>query len=104
MKKKVTISYGSAWGANGTHYSQWIRVRCTRAEFNYNNRLMVRRKELSRGVLCDHNFDLYAKTLHEGVNYTNLTTCAFFANAYGFADNKRYKTDRNTIIDIVIKD
>ena len=102
--KKVTISYGSAWNNNGTHYSQWVRIHCTRAEFEKNNRLMLRRKELSRGVMCDHNFDLYAKTLHEGINYTNLTTCAFFANAYGFADNKRYKTDRNTIIDIVVKD
>ncbi len=102
--KKVTISYGSAWNNKGTHYSQWVRVRCTRAEFEKNNRLMLRRKELNRGIMCDHNFDLYAKTLHEGINYTNLTTCAFFANAYGFADNKRYKTDRNTIIDIVITD
>ena len=101
---KVTISYGSAWNKNGTHYSQWVRIHCTRSEFDKNNRLMLRRKELSRGVMCDHNFDLYAKTLHEGVNYTNATTCAFFANAYGFADNKRYKTDRNTIIDIVITD
>lgn len=101
---KVTISYGSAWNNKGTHYSQWVRVHCTRAEFEKNNRLMIRRKELSRGVMCDHYFDLCAKTLHEGVNYTNATTCAFFANAYGFADNKRYKTDRNTIIDIVITD
>ena len=101
---QVKISYGETFDSRGTHYTQWIRVNCTREEFNKCNGLMLRRIELSRGIMCDHQFSLYAKTLHEGVNYTNLTTCTAFANFYGFADNKRYKTDRNSIIDIVITD
>ena len=93
---KITISYGSRFGNEGTHYTQLIKISCTRSEFEFNNKLM----EINKYTL--NSFRLYGNRLHEGLNYTNCTTCAFFAEIYGFADNKRYKSNRNTIIDISV--
>lgn len=93
---KITISYGSRFDNEGTHYTQLIKIKCTRSEFEHNNFLMDVNKHRY------HSFRLYGNRLHEGLNYTNVTTCEFFSDVYGFKTNKRYKRNRNTIIDISV--
>lgn len=81
---------------NGTVYRQCINVEIRQAELTWFNNIV------SRARMQQPNPMYNAKELHEGVNYCNLTTSRLFAERFGMSEDKRYKTDRNTMIKIKV--
>lgn len=94
------ISYQSKWNNEGTHYSQTINVKLNREEFRKLNYDIATAKLNAPSY---HDYKMYLDTFKRGINYTKLTQCKFFATHFNIINNdKRYKTDRNTIVIIDI--
>lgn len=90
------ISYQSKWNNEGTHYSQTINVRLSKEEFKLFNDNIILSKLNAPSY---HDYKLYLNTFKKGVNYTKLTQAMYFAEYFNIINNdKRYKTDRNTIV------
>ena len=81
---------------NGTVYCQCINVEMRQAELTWFNNIVGRARMQQPNPMYN------AKELHEGINYCNLTTSRLFAERFGMSEDKRYKTDRNTMIKIKV--
>lgn len=97
----MRISYQKRYGNNGTVFRQMVKI--TRRELNLINFAIALEIENNYKNYKDYSWDynsatLYLELLTEEVNYTNLTTNRFIAK---LLNNKRLKTDRNTIYQVI---
>lgn len=97
---KYKISYLQKFNEEGTSYNQTIKINLSREEFRGLNRFLAV-KQLNMPSYAYEK--LYLDTLKRGINYPTLTTTKYFITYFhNILDDKRFKTDRNTIIIINI--
>ena len=98
------ISYRSEFSTTGTHYNQTLSVRMSANEISrFNNAISERKKAIDKMFIRGWNesqFQIFARHLKKGLNFTTLTTRDFFCKFFGIID-KRLK-DRNTLIKITL--
>lgn len=93
------ISYNTVFALDGTVYRQTINASMGREEFRGLNRFIAVTK---LDALPGSGAKLYLDTFKKGTNHATLSQSSHFARHFGLLSDKRYKTDRNTIIRINI--
>lgn len=89
-----TISYQKEWSPKGTTYDQKISATVSFAEwFNLTTMIFLEKRKTIEN-------QMYLHRIHEGKNYTTLTTRNFFCKHFGIQSKRLL--DRNTIIDLQI--
>lgn len=103
----MKVSYQKQWGADGTVYRQTIRISMSRKSLELLNDWAVnfarkfKHGDTFYGHLVEPNN--IKKPLFEGKNYLKLSQFWALYYLYELQDNKRVKTDRNTILLIEIE-
>lgn len=98
--KSVKVAH-NIWATDkeGFTYTQRITIHLTKVELlSFNTYVLDKVLSNDRP---NYNEKLYLKRLSYGDNYTNNTTRRNFVEYFHLTDNKRIKTDRNTIIRVI---
>lgn len=99
--EKLKVSYQKEWSSEGTVYDQKVKV--SKSVLTQINEEIMKAKENKVHELFFNNHDyIYLNELKEGSNFTTLTTARIVKNELSKMniDTKRFKTDRNTIIEL----
>lgn len=100
--EKLKISYQKEWSNDGTVYDQKVKV--SKSVLTQINEEIMKAKESKVHELFFNNHDyIYLNELKEDKNFTTLTTARIVKNELSKMniDTKRFKTDRNTIIELI---
>lgn len=100
---KYKISYVKDWSKEGTFYDQKVTVKASKSLVRKINReIKAIHKEInSKRIRSNEDMEtaLFLNPVSEGKNYTHLTTVSYLAKRCGFCRDKRFKTDRNTVVE-----
>ena len=90
---QTKINYLRKWDAEGTHFNQTVTVSLTPAQIaEVNSRI----GKLSFARVFGSRFFVGA-----GLNFVTLSAARIIADYIGANKNKRYKTNRNTVFNII---
>lgn len=96
------ISYPKDYANDGTSYDQRVTVKCsTNLVKKLNKKVSAIHEAIDRKIVVPYDED-YVRTflrhVSKGKNYTTLTTARYLSKWLGFDHDKRFKTDRNTVV------
>lgn len=96
------ISYPKDYANDGMSYDQRVTVKCSKNLVKkLNKKVSAIHETINRKVVVSYEEGkarMFLRPVSEGKNYTTLTTARYLAKWLGFDHDKRFKTDRNTVV------
>ena len=100
--EKLKVSYRGEWSDNGTYYDQKVKVSKSLLK-QINDEIRTAKEKKSHELFFNNHDFIYLDILRENKTFTTLTTARIIKHVLSKMniDTSRFKTDRNTIIELV---